>query len=99
MSFGPILWLYLSEVCTGEAIAMCVFANWSSSLLVGELTPYMLNNWLGNYTFLLYGGLCALSTLYLAIFMKETKGLTEQECKTLFSPKPEGRKSLANSED
>ena len=87
MSFGPILWLYLSEVCTSEAIAMCVFANWSSSLLVGELTPYMLNNWLGNYTFLLYGGFCGLAFTFIITLMKETKGLSEVECKRLYYPK------------
>jgi SP family xylose:H+ symportor-like MFS transporter len=35
MSWGPILWLYLAEVCTDKAIAMAVFANWTSSLIVG----------------------------------------------------------------
>jgi MFS family permease len=88
MSYGPILWLYLAEICTDKAISAAVFANWTSSVIVGQLTPYMLSNgWLGNYTFAVYGGLCAASTVFISIFMKETKGLTEQECKTLFSPK------------
>lgn len=78
MSYGPILWLYLAEICTDQAIAMAVLANWTSSLIVGQLTPYMLSDdWLGNYTFAVYGGLCAVSTLFISVFMKETKGLTE----------------------
>jgi SP family xylose:H+ symportor-like MFS transporter len=87
MSWGPILWLYLAEVCTDKAIAMAVFANWTSSLIVGQITPYMLDpDWLGNYTFGVYAGLCAASTIFIAIFMKETKGLNEQQCKTLYAP-------------
>lgn len=88
MSFGPILWLYLAEICTDQAIALAVLANWTSSLIVGQITPYMLSDdWLGNYTFLVYGGLCACSTLFICAFMKETKGLTEQQCKVLYAPK------------
>lgn len=75
-SYGPILWLYLAEVCTDKGISMGILANWSANLLVGQMTPYILQA-CGNYTFLVYGGFCFVATLFVMVFMKETKGLTE----------------------
>jgi MFS family permease len=87
MSWGPVMWLYLAEVLEAKAISMCIFTNWTMSLLVGYLTPYLFGIWLGNYTFLLYGGFCGLAFTFIITLMKETKGLSEVECKRLYYPK------------
>jgi MFS family permease len=85
MSFGPVVWLYLSEVLNDKQMSIAIFANWTMSLAVGLLTPYLfLDTWLGNYTFLLYGIFCFIGFLYCLIFMKETKGKTEAECKSIY---------------
>lgn len=87
-SWGPIVWLYLAEVCTDKGISYAILANWTMSLLIGYLTPYFLNFWLMNYTFLFFGGFCFLATLFTIFIMKETKGKTELECLELYSDLP-----------
>merc|ERR1719199_2075544 len=86
MSIGPILWIYLAEICTDAAISLAVGVNWVFAIMVGFLTPYMLNNWLHNYTFLLFAFFCFLALLFVIVFVKETKGKSEAECKLLYSP-------------
>ena len=34
-SYGPILWLYLAEVCTDKGISLAILTNWTCGLLVG----------------------------------------------------------------
>jgi SP family xylose:H+ symportor-like MFS transporter len=85
MSWGPVIWLYLSEILNNKQMSIAIFANWTMSLAVGLLTPYLFKeSWLGNYTFLMYGIFCLIGFFYCSIFMKETKGLTENECKALY---------------
>ena len=83
-SYGPILWLYLAEVCTDKGISLAILCNWTCSLLIGQLTPYFLQYWLHEYTFLLFGVFSLLGFIFVSIYMKETMGLSESECKSLY---------------
>ena len=61
LCYGPIPFLYMAETCTDQGIAMATFLQWTSALIIGELTPYLLNDWLHNYTFLFFAGICAIA--------------------------------------
>lgn len=86
LCFGPIPWLYIAEICTEESIAFATFMQWMSALIMNELTPYLLNDWIKNYTFLMFGAICASAWFFMLFFMKETKGKSEEECKKLYIP-------------
>ena len=48
-------------------------------------------------TFWIYGGMCMLATVWMFIYMKETKHLNDKEKKTLYVPdefKERGRKDV-----
>jgi len=87
MSWGPITWLYLAEICNDKSMSIAMLANWTCGLLIGQLTPYLLNEWLQNYTFLLFFAFTVGGLIFVIVYMKETKGLTETEIKVLYWPK------------
>jgi hypothetical protein len=87
MSFGAIFWLYTPEITTNKGMSIAVAVNWACSVIIGQITPYILNEWLYNYGFLMFAGLCLAFFVIDLIFMKETKGLTEAETKSLFAAK------------
>jgi hypothetical protein len=76
LSFGPIFWLYLPEVCCTKSMSMAVLVSWLCSLIVSQITPYLFYEWIGNYGFLFYAIPCFLAFVFFCVFMKETKGLT-----------------------
>ena len=46
MGVGSILWPYAAEICTDKGTALATVHTWFWTLMVGLLTPYMMNNWL-----------------------------------------------------
>ena len=89
MSFGAIFWLYSPEITTDRGMSLAVAVNWSCSVIIGQITPYIFNKWLDDWGFLMFAGFCLSFFLIDLIFMKETKGKTESECKSLFASKLE----------
>ena len=62
-------------------------AQFFNMILITTLFEYMLNGPLQVHgTFYLFGACCLAGTLFFIIFLKETKGLTDLEKKTLYSP-------------
>jgi len=87
MSFGAIFWLYTPEITSNKGMSIAVAVNWACSVMIGQITPYIFNEWLYNWGFLMFAVFCLSFFVIDLIFMKETKGLTEAESKSLFSPK------------
>jgi len=82
---GPITWLYNGEILEENAISVAVFLNWLFVMIVGLLTPSLMNSWLGSgATFIMFGVFNMLAVLFLFFFMKETKGLSDAEVRRLY---------------
>ena len=61
MGVGSILWPYAAEICTDKGTALATVHTWFWTLVVGLLTPYMMNNWLPHgRTFLVFAALSGL---------------------------------------
>ena len=43
---GPIVWLYISEICNNKATSVGTVVNWFWTLLISVMAPFLLNNWL-----------------------------------------------------
>lgn len=80
---GPILWLYLSEILDDKSTSVAVFINWTCCLIIGLVTPTMLNS-LKGYTFIVFGVCNLLAVLTIFFFMKETRGLSDEQVKNLY---------------
>ena len=74
---GPILWVYIAEVCNDTATSIATVANQIGCLIVSIYTVPMLNYFEG-YTWLICGILSIIQLVYLKIYMKETAGLTKE---------------------
>ena len=82
---GPIVWLYMGEILNDKGISVAVFLNWTLTMLVGLLTPTLINLIHTSGTFFLFGLFNTMAALFIFCFMKETKGLTDQEVKKLYT--------------
>ena len=82
---GPIVWLYMGEILNDKGISVAVFLNWTLTMMVGLLTPSLINAINVGPTFILFGIFNTLAAIFIFCFMKETKGLTDQEVKKLYT--------------
>ena len=57
LSFGPTLWVYLSETMTEKAIGLALFLNFSCAILVGTFSSVLISM-IGGYTFIMFGCIC-----------------------------------------
>jgi len=82
MSFGPITWLYISEIFPnnfrGTAVSIATIVLWISNFLVGQFFPWMIENMKGG-SYFLFSALCFLSFIFVYFMIKETKGLSLEE--------------------
>ena len=72
---GPIIYLYMSEIMNDKGVAMGIFVNNAFTMLVSIVTPTLLL-WYGGWTFIGFGVLSIIGTIFVFVFMKETKGLS-----------------------
>lgn len=57
--------------------------NWTGNLIVVIITPYLYSA-AGGYMWLIYSMFALTSIIFFSIFLKETKGLSEEDVKKLY---------------
>ena len=84
---GPVVWMYMSEIMNDKGVSIGTLLNWTFTLIIGLITPLMFDNLTsgnGAWPFMIFGITCGLGTLFVFLFMKETKGLSDAEVKKLY---------------
>ena len=81
---GPIVWLYISEICNDKATSVNTFINWVFTLTVSLTANTLLTSWPKDYTWILFAGISAVGLVFMIFFMKETRGLSEDQVKRLY---------------
>ena len=81
---GCILWLYMAEICNDKATSVNTVVNWMWQIFMSIMTLYF-NEWLKGYIWLLFGSLCTIGFFYILIFMKETRGVPQDQLRQLYS--------------
>lgn len=93
---GPIVWLYMGEIMNDKGLSIGAAMNWTFVLLISLFTPTFMNS-MGSWgTFLMFGCFNVVGTIFIVIFMKETKGLSDEQVKNLYRKNPTG--GINNSE-
>ena len=89
LTSGSIAWVYSSETTIETAFGACLLTLWGTVLILSIVCPILLDpKSLGaSNVFFIFSGLSVLATLYVYIFMKETKGLSDKDKKLLYTPK------------
>jgi len=82
---GPIVWLYMGEILNDKGLSIGGFLNWTFVLIVSIFTPTLIHSSIGAAgTFLIFGICNVIATVFIMIFMKETKGLSDDQVKNLY---------------
>lgn len=79
LSTGPILWLYMAEIMRDKALAVGASLNWTMSLIISLSVPYLLRAFSVGVLFLIFAILTIIGTVFIWFFVKETRGLTQEE--------------------
>ncbi|MGO1922367.1 MAG: D-xylose transporter XylE [Jeotgalicoccus sp.] len=99
MSWGPIVWVVLSEIfpnrIRGAAMAIAVAVQWLANFTITAFYPYMMEV-SGAMTYGFYGLMCVLSGLFVWKFLPETKGKTLEELEKLWKKKEDTAEVLSN---
>ena len=70
---GPIVWLYISEICNDKATSVNTFINWVFTLTVSLTANTLLTSWPKDYTWILFAGIsAAVSNHSLLIFDRDS---------------------------
>lgn len=85
---GPVVWLYMGEIMEDKAVSMGATVNWTFVLFISLFTPTLMNSdgFGASGTFAMFGLFNVLGTIFIIIFMRETKGLKDEEVKNLYKP-------------
>lgn len=82
VAMGPVVWVILAEIfptrVRGTAMSVATVALWLSCFLVTQFFPRMLEQLQGR-AFFVYGAMCVVAVVFVAVFVPETKGKTLEE--------------------
>jgi hypothetical protein len=79
---GPIAWMYAAEVAVDTALGLCILALFLSLLEKAISMEFMVHSSMGSEgMFFLLGGITLLGAIFVLIFVKETKGLSDLQKK------------------
>jgi sugar porter (SP) family MFS transporter len=86
-SWGPIPWVYLSEIfptrLRSYGVGMGAATQWLFNFVITEVTPNAVNH-IGWRTFLMFGIFCLSMGVWVFFFVKETKGRSLEDMDILF---------------
>ncbi|KAI9301483.1 general substrate transporter [Cunninghamella echinulata] len=87
-SFGPIPWLYCSELFPTAIRAVCLsittFFNWAFNAAIAKITPIMMTQ-LQYGTYFFFGTMCLVMGVFVYLFVPETRGKSLEEINQLFN--------------
>ena len=87
VSVGPLPWVIISDILPDVAIGIAVLANWLSCFAIGIGFPPVVESLGIAWGFIIYGAISLTGTLFVAFFVKETKGKNEAEIGVLYGSK------------
>jgi MFS family permease len=86
-SWGPIPWVYVSEIfptrLRSYGVGMAAATQWLFNFAITYMTPSAINH-IGWRIFLMFGIFCAANFAFVWFFVKETKGRTLEDMEILF---------------
>ncbi|KAF8849604.1 general substrate transporter [Acephala macrosclerotiorum] len=86
-SWGPIPWVYVSEIfptrLRSYGVGLAAATQWLFNFAITYMTPSAINH-IGWRIFLMFGIFCAANFTFVFFFVKETKGRTLEDMDVLF---------------
>jgi hypothetical protein len=86
-SWGPTPWVYLGEIfptrLRAYGVGLGAASQWLFNFVITEVTPRAIHS-IGWRTFLMFAIFCTAMGVFVAIFVKETKGRTLEDMDLIF---------------
>ncbi|KAH8929561.1 general substrate transporter [Atractiella rhizophila] len=86
-SWGPVAWVYISEVfplsIRAKGLSIAASSNWMNNFIIGEITPTMLKH-MRFGTYILFGALTWIAAIYVWWFVPETRQSSLEEMDIVF---------------
>lgn len=87
-SQGPLIWIYSNEVTVDSAGGLIVFAFFGMLFIQSLFMNSLMNSAVQpEGVFFIFGGITLLGAVYIAMFIKDTTGLSDREKKSLYMDK------------
>lgn len=84
---GPLAWVYSAETCTEIGLGVCLLTLWAVVLIEVLTVLALMNSPLEpSGVFFCFSAFSAMGAVFIYIYLKETKGLTDKEKRSLYSP-------------
>ncbi|XP_077864167.1 solute carrier family 2, facilitated glucose transporter member 8-like [Saccoglossus kowalevskii] len=100
LGWGAIPWLIMSEIfpsrARGAASGIATLVNWTCAFIVTLTFSDMMDSLTEQGTFWFFGGVCFVATLFVVIFVPETKGRTLEEIEARFGSRSPIVKSIVS---
>ena len=88
LSQGSIAWLYVAEVTVDQASGLVTSGQFINLLWLSLTMEYMIDGSLqAQGTFWLFGLFSTFGTVFVAIFVRESRGLSDKDLKQLYVKK------------
>lgn len=82
-SLGPVVWVVMSEIfptrIRGRAMSLATVSLWAACFLVSQTFPVLIDAAGGATAFRIYAAFCAVTALFVALAVPETRGKSLEE--------------------
>lgn len=84
---GPLAWVYSAETCTDIGLGVCLLTLWAVVLIEILTIPILMTTSLETSgVFFMFAIFSAIGAVFIQVYLKETRGLTDKEKRSLYSP-------------
>ena len=85
-TMGPVHWIYIPEICNDDQFRFISTIHYLNGVEIALTTEYFMQLIGAKDIFFMFSLITLLGGLFMLKFVKETKGLTDDEKKTLYWP-------------
>ncbi|GJD12557.1 Putative metabolite transport protein YwtG [Galdieria sulphuraria] len=101
LGLGPVVWVLVAEIYPSNIRSQCLtlnsFASYLFNFIVSFTWPAMLKSMHAQGAFGFFAGFTLLSTLFVYLFVPETKGLEMDSIQDLFQYSMNGEQTMSNT--
>jgi sugar porter (SP) family MFS transporter len=99
-TWGPVVWVYQSEIFPlryrAKGTSAATVSNWVWNAVVSKIAPLILAK-INYYTYIIWAGWCVVMAIFTIFFVPETKGLTLEQIEVLFGAADDKKMELTTA--